>query len=230
MKRVASYPDFIRVVPLRVKRGLYINYSYIVLNTSTNEAALIDPAWELETITETLRHLSAKLTDILVTHSHPDHVDLVFPLAERFGARVTVSANGTLDFPSGVAAHLLDDETSFTAASLEVRPLLTPGHTSDSICYLIGKKLFSGDTLFAEGCGLCSYETSDPSQLFRSLMRLKRELNHSVRIFPGHSFGCIPGMTFSAVMDTNIYLHFDSAENFVAFRTRPGQPEVVEFR
>ena len=228
MNRSTNGQRLARVLPLRVKNESYVNYSYLLINPATNQAAIVDPAWEIETITRALP-ASVALTDILVTHSHPDHVDLVLPLAECFDACISLSPWGTLAVPATMKTNFVTDETPFFAAGLEVKPLVTPGHTSDSICYLIGNDLFSGDTLFAEGCGLCTYDTSDPSQLFRSLMRLKRDLHNSVRIFPGHSFGCTPGLVFSEVLARNIYLHLESEDQFVAFRTRPGQTHAFEF-
>jgi glyoxylase-like metal-dependent hydrolase (beta-lactamase superfamily II) len=98
--------------------------------------------------------------------------------------------------------------------------MLTPGHTAGGVCYLIENNLFSGDTLFAEGCGYCSGRGADPRAMFHSLQLLKRTIAPQTLVFPGHSYGQLPGQTFGSLLKNNIYLAFDDERKFVQFRMR----------
>ncbi|HWC54650.1 MAG TPA: MBL fold metallo-hydrolase, partial [Chitinophagaceae bacterium] len=78
----------IKVYPLRVRKGSFINYTYLVVNEWTNESIIIDPAWELDTITTYLLKTNSHLKGILLTHHHRDHTLLAPVLASRFGVPV----------------------------------------------------------------------------------------------------------------------------------------------
>ncbi|WP_268964163.1 MBL fold metallo-hydrolase, partial [Paenibacillus sinensis] len=75
----------------------------------------------------------------------------------------------------------------------QITCILTPGHTYGSACYLTSDHLFTGDTVFIEGCGLCDTVGGDPEQMFHSIQRIKSAINPMVQIFPGHSYGKNPG-------------------------------------
>jgi glyoxylase-like metal-dependent hydrolase (beta-lactamase superfamily II) len=114
----------------------------------------------------------------------------------------------------------LPESGFFHAGSFAVRGVLTPGHTAGGICYLIENNLFSGDTLFAEGCGYCSGRGADPRAMFHSPQLLKRTIAPQTLVFPGHSYGQLPGQTFGSLLKNNIYLAFDDERKFVQFRMR----------
>jgi hydroxyacylglutathione hydrolase len=73
-------------------------------------------------------------------------------------------------------------------------PLLTPGHSPGSMCYLIGDHLFTGDTLFIEGVGISENENA-AGALFDSVQKIKALVQITTRVWPGHSFGTPPGQT-----------------------------------
>jgi hydroxyacylglutathione hydrolase len=103
-----------------------------------------------------------------------------------------------------------------------IEPILTPGHTPGCTCYLIGNNLFSGDVLFAEGCGMCP-DIQAAHAMFASLERLKAWLKPDTRVFPGHSYGMPPGQPLSRLLRDNMYLQFSNRDAFAAFRLRSGQ-------
>ena len=103
-----------------------------------------------------------------------------------------------------------------------IEPIFTPGHTQGSTCYLIGENLFTGDVLFAEGCGICP-DTEAAHSMFASLEHLKTRVKPQTRIFPGHSYGQAPGRSMSQLQRENIYLQFSDDKSFAAFRLRKGQ-------
>lgn len=207
---------------LRTVRGTMTNYNYLVVDPATRLAVVVDPAWQIDVIESALARSRARLAGVLLTHAHPDHVDLARPLAQQhqcpiWMSRLEIAASG-FSAPQLVGI----DETAWWVGGMRIRPLLTPGHTPGCVCYRIGDNLFTGDVLFAEGCGICP-DVAAAHAMFDSLERLRRELDPRTRIFPGHSFGKAPGQLFSAVLDDNIYLQFRDKQGFAAFRLRPGQ-------
>jgi hydroxyacylglutathione hydrolase len=114
------------------------------------------------------------------------------------------------------------DSMPWRVDGLCIVPLPTPGHTAGCICYLIGANLFSGDVLFAEGCGLCR-DAAGAYEMFESLQYLKRVLVPHTRIFPGHSYGKQPGQLFADVVRDNIYMQICDKKLFAAFRLRRAQ-------
>lgn len=227
---MGSAPD-IRITPLRMQKSWMKNYTYVVSNLASGESLVIDPAWEKHKITEVLAITKTRLTGILLTHAHPDHTHLAVPLVEEYGCPVWMSdaeiRHSQFWCPS---LHPIYTEDRFTCATIPVQPFIVPGHSPGSVCYLIDQALFTGDTLFSEGCGACVESGSDPHALFMSLQRLKTFVPHNTRIFPGHSFGVAPGKTFRDILGINIYLHLNTKDAFVAYRMRPGQTHLLDFK
>ncbi len=212
----------VTITTIKVSRAPFINNSYMVLDPRTGKALLIDPAWEMAAYERALEAASAELAGILITHAHPDHTDLAAPLAERYRCPVWISHQEAESSGFRVPTMRTFGECAWEVGGIPIRPIITPGHTPGSTCYWIGQALFTGDTLFIEGCGLCPDRAAAES-MYSSLERLKTLLPGGVRIYPGHSYVQPPGLTFEKVFDFNLYLSFSSAEVFANFRLRPGQ-------
>jgi hydroxyacylglutathione hydrolase len=207
------------------------NFTYLVFDPQQRQALIIDPTWEMEKIEEALAVHQLELKAILVTHGHQDHVHLVKPLVEKYGCQVWMTAADVAHFSFECAnLNTITTEAPFQAAGLTVTPLLTPGHTMGCVCYLIDGNLFTGDTLFIEGCGMCFGKGSDPRLLFQSLQRLKTTVQDETRIYPAHSYGQPPGKDFSFVRQNNVYLIFDEEDPFIAYRMRKGQTRLFDFQ
>jgi hydroxyacylglutathione hydrolase len=225
----------VRVVPLKMQRQfpgmLMKNYTYLVFDPLRRQALVVDPAWELPKLDEALEQHQLLLTTILVTHGHRDHVDLVKPLVEKYGCEVWMSERDSASFGFQCDnLRTIATETPFQTAHITIVPISTPGHTMGCICYLIEDNLFSGDTLFTEGCGMCFGKESDPKLLFHSLQRLKTDLYPATKVFPAHSYGREPGKDLSYLLEYNPYLQFEEEEKFVAFRMRQGQTGFFNFQ
>lgn len=211
-----------QVVVLQMCHKLMKNFSYLVLDKSSHQAIIVDPAWQIEKIEEALIVTQSKLSGILITHSHPDHIDLAKPVAEIYRCPIWMSEK-EIAF-SGFSARRLAaiDTKPWTVGLMSIEPIFTPGHTPGCTCYLIDNNLFTGDVLFAEGCGICP-DTHAAHEMFASLQRLKTRLSPHTRIFPGHSYGKPPGQKMSQLLKDNIYLQFSDKHSFAAFRLRRGQ-------
>lgn len=165
---------------LHVSRALTDNFVYAF--TSGSECCILDPG-EAAPVEKFLDEKSLKLSRILLTHHHWDHVDGVPELARRWKCEVWASS---VDVPRVSGATTAAPET-FELFGEKVRVLSVPGHTQGQIAYYFENRgeIFVGDTLFSAGCGRLKEGT--PAQLHESLRRLKR-LPSSTKIYFGHEY------------------------------------------
>ena len=211
-----------QVITLRVQNGYLKNYNYLVVDPSSLRAVIVDPAWEIEKIDRAVAEAQAILSGVLLTHSHPDHVNLAKPIAEKYECPIWMSTAEIVASGFDDARLVGIDARPWAVGRMLIEPIFTPGHTPGSTCYLIGENLFTGDVLFAEGCGACP-DTEAAYAMFASLKRLKSRVGPQTRVFPGHSYGRPPGQLMSQLQKENIYLQFSDKESFAAFRLRKGQ-------
>ena len=219
------------VVTMRVCKGIYVNYSYLGMDGATGASFLVDPAWELTKVENAIRESGTRCAFMLLTHAHPDHVDLADELATRYEIPVYMSKR-EIDRYQFRCRNLraLEDKETIAIGSGAITSILTPGHTYGSMCFLFEGNLFTADTLFTEGCGMCIGEGADPADLFHSIQRLKAMIPPETKIFPGHSYGQPPGQAFSRLLNQNIYLQFEKKEDFIAYRMRSGQAGWANFK
>lgn len=222
----ASY----EVITLRMAKEPFVNYSYLIVDNDSNKAAVIDPSWECNKITELLDERNLTLESILLTHSHHDHVNLVDTLTDRYRPEVYMGRT-EIDYYQFRCdrLHPLSDLDVVRLGELPIRCLFTPGHTAGGVCYWLPGRLFTGDTVFIEGCGICSSPGAEVRDLFRSVQRIKTLVNPATLIYPGHSYDKPPGYPLSYLMDFNIYFQLEE-EQFVTFRNRKNVPGIFEFK
>lgn len=217
----------VSVVTLDVRNRTMKNFNYLVVDPVTRDAVIVDPAWEMDKIDRAIEDAGAKLRGILVTHSHPDHIHLAGPLSQKYDCPIWMS-KAEIASSRFSARHLVGVETfAWHVGQMRVQPLLTPGHTPGSTCYLIGDNLFTGDVLFAEGCGMCP-DTEAAHAMYASLEQLK-ELAPQTLVYPGHSYGKPPGRPMLQLRRENLYLQFRDKSSFAAFRLRSGQQQAKMF-
>lgn len=220
-----------QVFQLHVQSNFFSNYCYIIIDTATNRTAIIDPAWELETIERTLKQLNANLVAILLTHSHFDHVNLVKPLLEKYNPQVVMSAK-EINYYKFSCRNLIpvEDGDLLKLGNTDIKCLLTPGHTIGSTCFLFSDSLFTGDTVFIEGCGICNADGGNPKDMYDSIQMLKNTIDPNVLIYPAHSYGKAPGQTLHHLLKQNIYFQINKLESFIAFRMRKNQTNLFNFK
>jgi len=225
----AAWTEAVPLVVVLDTRHLNMkNYNYLVVDPGSRQAVVVDPAWEIDKVDQALAAAQARLSGILLTHSHPDHVHLSRPLSEKYECPIWMS-NAEIAASGFSAERLIGIGTEpWWIGELRIQPIFTPGHTAGSTCFLIGDNLFTGDVLFAEGCGMCP-DAGAAHAMFDSLGRLNAAAGPDTRVFPGHSYGQPPGRPMSQLRRDNIYLQFSSKESFAAFRLRSGQSRAKMF-
>ena len=221
--------DTIQVIQCRVTNDVFVNYCYLVINTESGQSVAVDPAWEISTIEEYLSRYQVDLCGVLITHHHSDHIDLAPALARAHDCSIYMSNMEYIYYNLSMdRVVLLDDGIDLTLGGITVHPIITPGHTAGSTCYLIDNALFTGDTLFNEGTGVCSAAGGDPVKMFRSMQLLKENIRDDVRIYPGHRYYSDLGTPFGKIKKYNIYLQIRDLDQFVKFRMRENK-EVMNF-
>lgn len=210
-----------RVIWCRTSHNTYVNYCWISVNPQNNEAVIIDPAWDFIKINRLLTQVNATLKAVLLTHHHHDHVDLARTCAFFHDTDIYISqAESDFYGYSGDRIKTFKADEMLQLAGLSIKPLLTPGHTVGSTCYLIDQGLFTGDTLFNEGCGLCYGKGADPAVMYHSMQYLKAVITDDTRVYPGHRYSSELGLPFGQLKRLNIYLNLKSEDQFVSFRMR----------
>lgn len=227
-----SFPPNVppQTVMLRVRNSTYVNYCYLIIDASSRNAIAIDPAWDLNAIQHALQDHCATLRAIFVTHHHFDHFQLAGWLSITYDIPVFMSQPEAEFY--NVTTHNIttfNKDTIIEIAGLNVEAFITPGHTKGSTCYKIGDNLFTGDTLFIEGCGLCNGRGASAQDMFESLARLKQVIPPHTRIYPGHRYSKQLGAPFSYLLNYNIYLCIQDETTFVQFRMRKNQRGVFNY-
>ena len=171
--------------------------TYVVGAVGGSECLLIDPGAEAERVQKAVGQRTVMA--VLLTHGHFDHMLYAQHWLEQ-GAKLYVHK---LDAPAlrdpalnlcGMiraqlvlpeADHVLVEGDVVEEAGLKLAVLHTPGHTPGSVCYLCGKTLFSGDTLFYGSYGRVDLPGGSMRQMRESLSRLY-QLDEGIVAYPGH--------------------------------------------
>jgi hydroxyacylglutathione hydrolase len=206
-----------------------VNFVYLIGDRETGEAVVVDPAYRVEELVETAGRDGMRLSGVLVTHHHPDHVGGSFAGHAVEGVRelletekVKIHAHraeaASIKAVTGVSDGDLvshDSGDVLEVGAIGVQLLHTPGHTPGSQCFLVDELLVSGDTLFLSGCGRTDLPGGDPDALYESLQRLA-SLPDEVAVCPGHRYSGASTASLAAVRELNQVLAPTTREQWLA--------------
>jgi hydroxyacylglutathione hydrolase len=189
--------------------GLAHNSYYI---QSGNEAAVIDPRRDCTIYTELAARDCSKIKYILETHRNEDYVIGSLELQNITEAEIGHSK----ELPFKYGEHNLDDEDTLTVSDLKFKALCTPGHTNESLCYIVfegmePRMVFTGDTLFAGSVGRTDLYGKDQQEaqaeeLYECLYGKLLMLDDSLLVYPAHGAGSICGNAIKGFEPTTIGL------------------------
>ena len=229
------------------------SWSYLVVDPHSRQAAVIDPVLDydaasartarsgVDRLLQAVRERHLDVAWILETHAHADHLTAAAYLKAQLGAPVAIGTgirtvqqtfarifNLGEEFAADGSQfdRLLVDGDSLPLGNLAIRVLATPGHTSDSVSYLIGDAVFIGDTLFMPdvGSARCDFPGGDAATLYHSVQRLYA-LGDRMRLFVCHDYPPTGRQaqcesSVAAQRAGNIHLRDGvSLEAFIALRT-----------
>jgi glyoxylase-like metal-dependent hydrolase (beta-lactamase superfamily II) len=176
--------------------------SYVVACEETKEAVIIDPGAEAERIYRVVTFQGFTLKCVMNTHGHIDHIGGVADIVEKTGVPFLMHEEDLyliegfdhdpfraflMDARTPPAPdRFLQDRENITVGNLEFQILHTPGHTPGSVCFLTGKTLFSGDTLFSNSIGRADLPGGNHEQLLTSIREKLLPLDDDVRVYSGH--------------------------------------------
>lgn len=204
--------------------GMLETNCYLVTEERAGVSALIDPGFVSGALEDAVR-AAGKVSLILLTHGHFDHISGVKHFQEMTGAKVCVSA-GDAAFLSDASLNLsgmvqlsplepvkadveLRDGDEIKLGESAFRVLLTPGHTRGGCCYLAPGVIFTGDTLMRGSVGRTDFPTGSFPELVGSLEKLAG-LEGEYTVHPGHG----PATTLAAEKCGNPYMNKEFGYDF----------------
>jgi hydroxyacylglutathione hydrolase len=192
------------------------NFSYIVADDATKEAAVVDPSFNADRIIPFLKENGLKIKYVIATHHHRDHTADNERIKAFSGSAIVAHRSSNIERDIGV-----DDGDVLELGGLCIRVIHTPGHTRDGISLLIDGKLLTGDTLFVGECGRTDLLDSSAEEMYESLFNKLMRLEDDVEVYPGHDYGPRPFSTIGEERRTNYTLKRRSLEEFVEFMKEP---------
>jgi hydroxyacylglutathione hydrolase len=173
------------------------------LFSSGKEAMIVDPGFNGESLLNYIEPLGLKITKVLLTHGHYDHIRDIRLLAKKHNFTIYIHeqdvpmlSNASLSYAThfGGSFQLTKDQSvqvlkdgdmiSFGDEVIEV--IHTPGHTAGSVCYLLKPYLFSGDTLFKRAFGRTDLASGSAKDMQESIKKLFERVHKDIYIYPGH--------------------------------------------
>ncbi len=192
------------------------NFAYLIGDTSSREAAVVDPGWEIPRILEMVAQDGYRLTGAFATHHHFDHVGGLDELLKAVDIPVYVHR---ADAPSVRLARGTVKSTEegqvVQVGQLPVTAIHTPGHTPGSQCLLVEGHLLAGDTLFVRACGRWDLPGGSAAELFESLVNKLKRLDEATVVCPGHHYAEEPTSTIGAEKRTNPFMQPATVQEFL---------------
>ncbi|KAK9723022.1 Cytoplasmic glyoxalase II, variant 2 [Basidiobolus ranarum] len=187
--RLQSYRKFHTTATADMKiisiPALQDNYSYLIVDESTNEAIAVDPV-EPNKVLDAADKAKVKLTSVFTTHHHWDHAGGNEELLSQKPELAVYGADNRI----AKVTNFVKDNDMFKIGSLNVTCLMTVCHTNGSVSYYVtdgeDKAVFTGDTLFVGGCG--RFFEGTPEDMHHSLSNVLALLPKDTKVYCGHEY------------------------------------------
>ena len=203
----------------QMKLGPLDNFIYFIGDKKTKQTAVVDPAWDVDYLCKTAEREGYEITDVYLTHGHPDHVNGLEEMLSYHDVPAYISAHEAFFYkPKHPNLVEVENHDKLIIGNIEIECILTPGHTPGCQCFKHGDVLISGDTIFVDGCGRCDLPGGDAKVMYKTLYEIIKKLPDSTIIYPGHDYGPTPFATIGSQKKTNPYLTCRSIEEFLSER------------
>lgn len=175
---------------------------YFVINKTTRETILIDPADDADYLLEQAKLRDYRICAILLTHGHFDHILAAEPIRDALGIKIYAYKdeekiltdpyrNRSANWATAMTCRpdvWVEDGQILELAGFRIRVIHTPGHTCGSCCYYMPEEavLFSGDTLFRGSFGRTDLPTGSEDEITESVQKLLSTIPEETDVFPGH--------------------------------------------
>ncbi len=226
-RQLLSGRDFAKTDPFADQMR---NFVYLIGDRETNEAIIVDPAYDPGGILDILEEDGMSCVGMLGTHYHADHVGgSMMGLSVAGAAEMLERLNVPLHVQVDEADYVkevtgLTDEnlkqhngsTTIDVGAIQIELLHTPGHTPGSQSFLVENRLVAGDTLFLDGCGRTDLPGGNPEQLYHSLTSVLSKVPDDAVLFPGHQYSPAPSATMGDTRRDNFVFAPKSAEEWMA--------------
>jgi len=174
-------------------------YSYLLASRHGGEALILDPVLEkADRYCQLLRELDLKLVKAVDTHLHADHVTGLGELRDRTHCVTIMGEQSKAD----VVAMRVSDGDTVTIEGLALDVMYTPGHTDDSYSYLMGDRVFTGDTLLIRGTGRTDFQNGDPRAQYDSIFNKLLKLPDATFVYTAHDY---KGDTVSTIGEEKLF-------------------------
>jgi len=183
-----------------------VNFVYLIGDRETDEAVVVDPAYAVQDLIDIVEGDGMRLTGVLGTHFHPDHLggqmagfslEGIGALLSKVQVPIHVQSDEVpwVERTTGVGRSDLvghDSGDVLRVGQVDIEMIHTPGHTPGSQCFLVDGRLVAGDTLFLEGCGRTDFPGSDPLAMYESIHTRLARIPDDAILFPGHLYSQDP--------------------------------------
>jgi sulfur dioxygenase len=187
-------------------------YSYLLASRRGGEALVIDPVLEkVDRYLKLMEELDLRLVKAVDTHLHADHITGLGALRDRTHCITVMGEQSKVD----VVSMRIGDGDRLRVEGLSLEALYTPGHTDDSYSFVLGDRVFTGDTLLIRGTGRTDFQNGDARAQYESLQRLLR-LPEETLVFPAHDY---KGDTMSTIGEEKLFnprLRVRNADEYAA--------------
>jgi sulfur dioxygenase len=160
-------------------------YTYLIASRRGGEAMIVDPVIEkVDRYLQLIAELDLRLVKAVDTHLHADHVTGLGALRDRTQCITVMGEQTKADVVSMRVAE--GDQLTIEGVALDV--LYTPGHTDDSYSFLMGDRVFTGDTLLIRGTGRTDFQNGDPRTQYESIFGKLLRLPDETLVYPAHDY------------------------------------------
>ena len=192
------------------------NFSYLIWCKESKEAAIVDPAVDIDAIINYINNKKLKLRKILITHTHADHIRYLNDIMIRYDNKLDVHLSNKTRISNFKTNNYVCHNEMIYLGSEKIKCLHTPGHYYDSVCFWSYKNniIFTGDTMFVGRTGRTIHEGSNIKELYHSIYDILLNLPQETMILSGHDYGEIKCDTIGNNIKKS---DFFSCKNFEQF-------------